>query len=212
MLNALVLLASLFLFYFQTSLATSIESTFNHLGFESNWRYLLCFGLSILFLSTPFPATIIVLTNGYIFGISGFLVSYSAIILTSFFLYQAGFSSKRLKVFRFSLLEKYYRVFRRRFGKTSADSSVYLSRFAIPFFFHNYCCGVIRYSRNSFLIMILLTEIPITLFLTIGSSEIADMTFQEENLFGYFLCLMLILVSLLIGKCISFFKTNVKEL
>ena len=58
--------------------------------------------------------------------------------------------------------------------------------------------------------MILIAEVPVTLLLTVGSTELSKITIQNGNFVGYFLALALVFLSLLIGKFFTFFKKNGK--
>ncbi len=132
---------------------------------------------------TPMPTIIIILLNGFLFKELGFIISYFILISTSIILYflsnkinnfyksgkKIKFLSKKLKLINFS----------------QKNISILVSRFLIPFFFHNIYYGLLKITFSRFLFIILLAEIPLTYALnSIGHSMIIfnseiDFTLKE---------------------------------
>ena len=204
--NLLVLIGILGYLFFQDAVESSLQEIWFHMLGEIGLLHFVHLLISLILFLTPFPATIVVLTNGYVLGLSGFFISYTAIIFASFLLYRVGFVSNEQGGYGFDLLGKYYRFFRRKIGDIGVTSGIFITRFMVPLFFHNYCLGAMRYRFDRFLVMILVAEVPITLFLTVGSSELSKLTFQEENFIGYFLSIALVVGSLLMVKIIGLYR------
>ena len=208
--NLLVFLTMLCYLIFPDTIGPIFQKISFQIPAEKDLTYLIHFFVSLLLLLTPLPATLVVIANGYFLGLAGFYVNYLAIIFASIFLYGVGMISGKQKVFGFSLIGKYYRLFRRKIGDTGVISSIFVTRFIVPFFFHNFCLGAIRYPINRFIIIILIAEVPVTLFFTIGCAELSKLSIQITNFIGYFLAIALVFLSLLIGKFITYFKKNGK--
>ena len=136
--NFLVFLTTLCYLIFPDTVAPIFQKISFQIFPEKSLTYLVHFFISLLLLLTPLPATLVVITNGYFLGLAGFYVNYSAIIFASLFLYGVGMISSNQKGYGFSLIRKYYRLFRRKIGDTGVITSVFITRFIIPFFFHNF--------------------------------------------------------------------------
>jgi len=119
---------------------------------------------------TPIPTTLIILLNGYLFNELGFIVSYSVLIITSIILFLLSnkiyafiFSNKK----NHSFLKKKFRLLK----LSQNNISIFLSRFIIPFFFHNIYYGLTQIKLRKFILIILFAEIPFTYALnSIGNS------------------------------------------
>ena len=122
-----------------------------------------------MFFLTPFPTTIIILLNGYIFKEYGFIISYIIIMISSAILFY--FSTKIDEFLIFKKILKYIKNKTKIYNYSNKNYSILLTRFVIPFFFHNISYGLIKVKFTKFILIISLAEIPITFALnSIGSS------------------------------------------
>ena len=125
--------------------------------------------ICLIYFIFPFPVTLVILLNGYLFKEIGFYISLSLIVLSSTIIF---FSSKFIETFfkiniKYFLLKKNIKIEK----LTSNSFSILISRYIIPFFFHNLYYGLMKIDFKRFLIIIFLAEIPITYAInTIGKS------------------------------------------
>lgn len=149
-------------------------TVFSYLNYEYIIDFLLIFDKSkqnlqilyiffiFLFFLTPIPTTLIILLNGYLFREVGFIISYSILIIASIILF---LSSK--KIYSFSFSKKKMRILK----LSKNNLSIFISRFLIPFFFHNIYYGLTKIKLRKFIFIILFAEIPFTYALnSIGNS------------------------------------------
>jgi len=149
-------------------------TVFSYLNYEYIIDFLLIFDKSkqnlqllyiffiFLFFLTPIPTTLIILLNGYLFREVGFIISYSILIIASIILF---LSSK--KIYSFSFSKKKMRILK----LSQNNLSIFISRFLIPFFFHNIYYGLTKIKLRKFIFIILFAEIPFTYALnSIGNS------------------------------------------
>ena len=149
-------------------------TVFSYLNYEYIIDFLLIFDKSkqnlqilyiffiFLFFLTPIPTTLIILLNGYLFREVGFIISYSILIIASIILF---ISSK--KIYSFSFSKKKMRILK----LSKNNLSIFISRFLIPFFFHNIYYGLTKIKLRKFIFIILFAEIPFTYALnSIGNS------------------------------------------
>jgi len=128
---------------------------------KQNLQLLYIFFVFLCFL-TPIPTTLIILLNGYLFREAGFIISYSILIIASIILF---LSSK--KIYSYSFSKKKFRILK----LSKNNLSIFVSRFLIPFFFHNICYGLMKIKLRKFIFIILFAEIPFTYALnSIGNS------------------------------------------
>jgi len=132
-----------------------------------------------IFFLIPFPTTIIVLLNGFIFKEYGFLISYIIIILSSAILFY--FFAKVDKFIIFKKILRYFKDKTKIYNYTKNDYSIFLTRFIIPFFFHNVSYGLIKVKFIKFMLIIALAEIPVTFALNSIGSSLKDFS-KETNL------------------------------
>ena len=132
-------------------------------------NFLIYIIIILMFFLTPFPTTIIILFNGFVFKEYGFILSYTIIIVSSMMLFY--FSSKLNKFFIFKKILNYIKNRTSIYSYTKKNYSILLTRFVIPFFFHNICYGLIKVKFTKFILIVALAEIPVTFALnSIGSS------------------------------------------
>jgi uncharacterized membrane protein YdjX (TVP38/TMEM64 family) len=141
--------------------------------------------ICLIYFIFPFPVTLVILLNGYLFKEIGFYISLSLIVLSSTIIF---FSSKFIETFfkiniKYFLLKKNIKIEK----LTSNSFSILISRYIIPFFFHNLYYGLMKIDFKRFLIIIFLAEIPITYAInTIGKSLknfTTDVNFSIYDLF-----------------------------
>jgi uncharacterized membrane protein YdjX (TVP38/TMEM64 family) len=132
-----------------------------------------------VFFLTPFPTTIIVLLNGFIFKEYGFVISYIVIILTSAILFHFFYKIDKFIIFKKIL--KYFKNKTKIYNYSKNDYSIFLTRFIIPFFFHNISYGIIKVKFIKFILIISLAEIPVTFALNSIGSSLKDFS-KETNM------------------------------
>ena len=128
--------------------------------------YLLICSIYFLF---PLPVFFITLLNGYLFQNIGFYISYCLIILSSTILF--FFSKSIVNLFRLNIKSSFLKKGIDIEKLTSNSFSILISRYIVPFFFHNVYYGLISIRFKKFFIIILLAEIPMKYAIkTIGKS------------------------------------------
>ena len=132
-----------------------------------------------MFFLTPFPTTIIVLLNGFIFKEYGFIISYIVIVTSSAILFY--FSSKIDKFIIFKKILEYFKEKTKIYKYTKNNYSILLTRFIIPFFFHNVSYGLVKVKFIKFMLIIALAEIPVTFALNSIGLSLKDFS-EETNL------------------------------
>ena len=128
----------------------------NHIRFIS-----FLFFFNFIYFLTPLPATPVILFNGFVLGYWGFLFSIFFISICSvlIFIFSKIFLKKNLSHLSYlkylkSKIKKY------KFIKIVNNLSIFLSRFIIPYFFHNIFFGFFNLSLRRFFLIILAAEIP----------------------------------------------------
>ena len=119
---------------------------------------------------TPIPTTLIILLNGYLFEDTGFVISYLILIATSTILFLSS-----SKIYNLIFINKNNNFFSKNKFKLLSLSqnnlSIFISRFLIPFFFHNIYYGLTKIKLRKFIFIIIFAEIPFTYALnSIGNS------------------------------------------
>ena len=156
--------------------------------------------ICLIYFLFPLPVTLIILLNGYLFKDTGFYISLSLIVLSSTIIF---FSAKYIETF-FKLNIKYFLSKKNiKIEKLTSNSfSILISRYIVPFFFHNLYYGLIKIDFKRFFIIIFLAEIPMTYAInTIGKSlknfttevnvSIYDL-FTDKNFYVPFLIIIFI--------------------
>ena len=142
-------------------------------------NFLIYIFIILMFFLTPFPTTIIVLLNGFIFKEYGFIISYIIILISSAILFY--FSTKIEEFFIFKKILRYIKNKTKIYSYTKKNYSIFLTRFIIPFFFHNISYGLIKVKFTKFILIVALAEIPITFALNSIGSSLRDFS-KEPNL------------------------------
>ena len=169
-LNILILLIILIgisilgVFFHKTILNFLINIDVNKIGFLT--IYLLIAAVYFLF---PLPVTLVILLNGYLFKDSGFYISMCIIIFSSTILF---FSSRFIEDFFKIDMKAFFLKKNIDIKKLTSNSvSILVTRWIVPFFFHNIYYGLISVNSKKFLTIIFLAEIPMTYALnSIGKS------------------------------------------
>ena len=142
-------------------------------------NFLIYIFIILMFFLTPFPTTIIILLNGFIFKEYGFIISYIIILISSAILFY--FSTKIEEFVIFKKILRYIKNKTKIYSYTKKNYSIFLTRFIIPFFFHNISYGLIKVKFTKFILIIALAEIPMTFALNSIGSSIKDFS-NESNL------------------------------
>ena len=159
--------------YQETILNFLINIDVNKFNFLS--IYLL---ICLVYVLLPLPVTLIILLNGYLFKDVGFYISISTILLASTILF---FSSR--------LIEKFFNLdIKGFFSKknidieklTSNSFSVLISRWIVPFFFHNIYYGLTSVNFRKFFTFIFLAEIPMTYALNSIGKSLKNFTLEAN--------------------------------
>jgi len=136
---------------------------------QKNIKILYILFIFLCFL-TPIPTTLIILLNGYLFEDTGFFISYLILIATSTILFLSS-----NKIYNLIFINKNYNLFSKNKFKllnlSQNNLSIFMSRFLIPFFFHNIYYGLTKIKLRKFIFIIIFAEIPFTYALnSIGNS------------------------------------------
>ena len=167
--------------YQETILNFLINIDVNKFNFLS--IYLL---ICLVYFLFPLPVTLIILLNGYLFKDVGFYISISTILLASTILF---FSSRLIEKF-FNLDIKWF------FSKkninieklTSNSFSILISRWIVPFFFHNIYYGLTSVNFRKFFTIIFLAEIPMTYALNSIGKSLKNFTLEANySIFDLFI-------------------------
>ena len=121
--------------------------------------------ITFFYFVSPLPITFIILLNGFLFKEYGFFISMFQIIFGSIVLNL--FSNKIKNFFNINL-----KLIKFDFEKFSLNNnSIFISRFFVPYFFHNIYYGLTPIKIKIFILIIFLAEIPMTFALSqIGKS------------------------------------------
>ena len=121
--------------------------------------FLIYTSIIFIFFLIPFPTTIIILLNGFIFKEYGFIISYIIIIISSSLLFY--FSTRLDNFLIFKKVINYIENKKKIYNYTKNNYSIFITRFLIPFFLHNICYGLIKVKFIRFILIIALAEIPV---------------------------------------------------
>lgn len=169
------------------------------------YTYLL---ISTIYFFTPLPITIIILINGYIFMENGFYLSIFQLLISSYFLFL--FSKKLNNSFRISnYYEKKIKKF--NFNRLLENNySIFISRYLIPYFFHNILFGLTKININKFIIIIFLAELPMIYALNTFGFTLGEITYDTSlsifSLFKQINFYIPFLIIFIIFILVNFFK------
>ncbi len=164
--------------------------------------------LLLVYFLTPLPVTPVILLNGFLLKNNGFYLSYFLIFISSTIL----FLFSRLIIKKFNFQKKTQLLIRNfRLIKYSKNNYfVFLSRYIIPYFFHNIFYGLIKVKYVKFIIIVLLAEIPLTF--AINSIGISLKTYSQHQAItiyslimdkNFYIPVIIISIIFFIGKIIK---------
>ena len=130
-----------------------------------------------LLLLTPIPTTIIIVLNGYLFKEIGFFISFFLIIICSIIIFKLA--KKIRNYFNINLNFIFYKKKIPLEKFSNNNLSVFFLRLSIPYFFHNLYYGLSGLKFKNFLLVILLSEIPILYALNKIGSSLTAFNFYE---------------------------------
>ena len=162
--------------------------------------------LNFVYFLTPLPVTPLILFNGFIIGLSGFFFSIFFISLGTvlIFIFTKFFLKKNLSKLPFSKYLKSY-VNKYDFIKKPSNFSIFLSRFIVPYFFHNVLFGFYDLKLIRFYLIALAANIPATFALnSIGMSLTSFILVENYGITDLFLNLNFILPLLFVFIIILF--------
>lgn len=167
--------------YQETILIFLINIDVNKFNFLS--IYLL---ICLVYVLLPLPVTLIILLNGYLFKDVGFYISISTILLASTILF---FLSRSIEKFFNLNIKGFFLKKNIDIEKlTSNSSSVLISRWIVPFFFHNIYYGLTSVNFRKFVTIIFLSEIPMTYALNSIGKSLKNFTLESNySIFDLFI-------------------------
>jgi len=125
---------------------------------KSNFLILYIIICFFYFLS-PLPTTIVILVNGFLFKDFGTILSLFLVVVCSYIIFY--FAKEISNQFSFNI-EKVFKSKKLNIMKYSTNiSSIFLSRYIIPYFFHNLYYGLIKIPPKIFIFTIFFAELPL---------------------------------------------------
>ena len=167
--------------YQETILNFLINIDVNKFNFLS--IYLL---ICLVYFLFPLPVTLIILLNGYLFKDVGFYISISTILLASTILF---FSSRLIEKFFNLDIKGFFSKKNINIEKLTSNSfSILISRWIVPFFFHNIYYGLTSVNFRKFFTIIFLAEIPMTYALNSMGKSLKNFTLEANySIFDLFI-------------------------
>jgi len=158
----LILFLALLFFYIE-NIKIFIFDVFINLQIlkEKNFLYF----LSLLFLFnffnmlTPIPTTPVIIFNGFVLGSLGFVLSICTTIICSSILFTV--SKKNYPLFFPKIINKYIKKLLLFKKSLSIFLLIFITRYIIPYFFHNLLFGLFYKKLKIFILLSTLAEIPI---------------------------------------------------
>lgn len=144
---------SIFIFYFEGEI---FDFFINNQSFSLGFILIyLIFGF-FCFL-TPLPATLVIILTGFFFNLIGFFISIMFVLIGSAILF---IFARNMKVM-FNLNFDQFFPKKVDFKKIASNNySILISRYIIPYFFHNIFFGLENIKIKRFLVVITFAEIP----------------------------------------------------
>ena len=168
-----ILISVLGVFFHETILNLLINIDIDK--FELLLVYLL---ICVIYFLLPLPVSFVILLNGYLFKDNGFYISFSIIIFSSTVLF---FSSRYIEnIFKLNIKSIFVKKNIDIKKLSSSSFSILVSRYVIPFFFHNIYYGLISVNFRKFFIIIFLAEIPMTYALNSIGKSLKIFTLEEN--------------------------------
>ena len=144
-----------------------------------NYYYLSLYLLiCIFYFLSPLPVTLIILLNGYLFKDLGFFISIILIMTCSCILFSSiEFFSKKLNLD----LDKIFKLKKIDVRKLSEKKmSIFISRYILPYFFHNIYYGFIKSNFRNFILIIFFAELPLTYSLNSVGKSLNTFSLNQE--------------------------------
>ncbi len=215
----LIILFFLIFFSFEySSILTFIEDILLTIISQKEKNYFQFFLLMILFnffyFLSPLPVFPLLLLNGFVFGWPGFIFSMFFILICSLLIF--SFSKFFLKdtISKISYINFIkLKTKKYNFIYNASNTTIFLSRYIVPYFFHNILFGFYNLKLKNFLFIIFLAEIPLTLATnSIGDSlnsfvltvdyGLSQMLFDFKFIMPFIFILFIILISGALQKII----------
>tara|TARA_B100000161_G_scaffold256755_1_gene220105 strand:- start:43 stop:699 length:657 start_codon:yes stop_codon:yes gene_type:complete len=163
--------------------------------------------VSVYFL-TPLPITPIILLNGFLLKNNGFYLSYLLIFISSsaLFVFSKLINEKFNFQKKIQLLSSNFKLIK----YSKSNFFIFLSRYLIPYFFHNIFYGLINIKYTKFILIVLIAEIPLTF--AINSVGISLKTYSQDQTItiyslimdkNFYIPIIIISVIFFIGKIIK---------
>ena len=169
-----IIVSILAVFFYKTILNFLID-----IDVSRSYFLFVYFLICIIYFLLPLPASFIILLNGYLFKDVGFYISFSIIIFSStilFFCSRAITNSFDINIKAF-FLKKNIKIEK----ITSNSLSILISRYIVPFFFHNIYYGIMIVNFRKFFIIIFLAEIPLTYAVNSIGKSLKNFTIETNH-------------------------------
>ena len=169
-----ILVSILAVFFHKTILNFLIDIDVSR--FDFLFIYLL---ICVIYFLLPLPASFIILLNGYLFNNVGFYISFSIIIFSSTILF---FCSRAISNFFDLNIKAFFLKKNIKIEKITSNSlSILISRYIVPFFFHNIYYGIMLVNFRKFFIIIFLAEIPLTYAVNSIGKSLKNFTIETNH-------------------------------
>ena len=210
----LVILSFIIFFFFQDNLTIFIFRIFDYLQEMksinlSNFIFLLVV-FNFIYLLTPIPCTPLIIFNGFILESLGFTFSIAITIICSSILF---IISKKINfIFFKQFVNKIKKKLFSLEKKIPISTFIFITRYFIPYFFHNILFGLFYKKFKYFIFFVILADIPIIYALNnfgkhlnyISQSYDLKKLLNSEFLISVFLFLIIAVPSSLIKKKFKF--------
>ena len=169
-----ILVSILAIFFHKTILNFLIDIDVSR--FDFLFIYLL---ICVIYFLLPLPVSFIILLNGYLFNDVGFYISFSIIIFSSTILF---FFSRTISNFFDLDITAFFLKKNIKIEKITSNSlSILISRYIVPFFFHNIYYGIMLVNFRKFFIIIFLAEIPLTYAVNSIGKSLKNFTIETNH-------------------------------
>ena len=153
-----------------------VEQIFNKITEIKKENYIIfiftLFLINFIYFLTPIPTFFLIIFNGYVLGLYGFLLSFLTIVLCSILLFSLIKNNKYILSFN------YLKNLKKKINKNkNNDLNFFIiasSRYVLPYFLHNIFFGAILKNTKIFLYAIFLAEIPIILILNNVGAQLSN--------------------------------------
>ena len=179
LLSLILIISILLLIFFKGNYFLDIKTLKYFFDIQKN--YFIVFFIIIYFL-TPLPVTPVILLNGYYYGFAGFFIVYPIILMNSLLLFLLANHIMKINFFK-KHIYKNEKILKLK-NISQNDYTFIVSRYILPFFFHNLFYGILGISLKKFLYLITIFEIPLTYSLimlgnSLGNLNIGGLNFNQ---------------------------------